>query len=276
MVQLNQSGTHEVDEAMIRHFVLNIIRSYNSKFRQEYGKLIIACDARHTWRRDIFPYYKQNRRDKRAESKIDWKKVFRFIDQTKEDLKEHFPFPVIEVDGAEGDDVIGVLAEKFGTVIGNDPPLMIISSDKDYRQLQRWSNVRQWHPLDKKFLTVPDPEAYLRELIMDGDKSDGVPNVLSNDDTLVLRERSKSMTKERLAKLLVGDYDLKGFSAETLRRNVARNETLIDLRKTPTPVVEKILESFEAQQDRRSANLVQYFMKHRLKQLMEKITEFDT
>ena len=37
------------DENMLRHMMLNSVRMYNKKFRDQYGQMIICCDGANNW-----------------------------------------------------------------------------------------------------------------------------------------------------------------------------------------------------------------------------------
>ena len=56
--------------------ILNTIRAFNVKFKDEYGEMVLCSDAADPWRRDIFPNYKHQRRKGRVESQIDWEGLF--------------------------------------------------------------------------------------------------------------------------------------------------------------------------------------------------------
>ena len=110
-------GNHtniEIDTGLLRHMVLNSIRAYNLKFRNEYGELIIACDGGRSWRKDVFPYYKANRKKSRDESELNWSEIFEALNAIRDELRDNFPYRVIHVNNAEADDVIGALCNEYG------------------------------------------------------------------------------------------------------------------------------------------------------------------
>ena len=192
----------EVDLPLLRHMIINTIRSYKSKYGAEFGDIVIACDNRHYWRRKVFPFYKAGRKKVREESSFDWSAIFDALAIIREELSEYFPYPVIDVEGAEADDVIGALAEysqTMGEVDGlfGDPtpvPYLIISGDHDFIQLQKWKNVKQYAPALKKWIKLKEPaEQFLMEHIITGDKGDGIPNMLSPDDSFTENKRQKSI-----------------------------------------------------------------------------------
>ena len=179
MMQIGSHTNIKVEEDLLRHMILNSLRSYNTKFRKEFGDIIIACDDRKYWRREVFPYYKANRKKARDKSEIDWNSVFEVMHKIREELKEFFPYRVIQVDGAEADDIIGTLAQQFGN---SNEKILVLSGDKDFIQLQTYMNVKQYDPVRKKYIQHNNPSQYIKEHIIRGDTGDGIPNFLSPDN----------------------------------------------------------------------------------------------
>jgi hypothetical protein len=273
-MQLGNHQNAQLDEDLLRHMILNSLRSYRVKYP---GEMVICCDTRHCWRKDVFPYYKARRATDRAASEIDWGVVFATFDKIKEELREFFPYRVIEVDGAEADDVIGVLAKKFGSndefgglIFGDIPQVKILSGDKDFKQLHLYSNVSQYDPVHKKEVRCNNPVLFLRDQIIRGDKGDGVPNILSADDSIVTGTRQKQLREKIFNELMSADLA----NHPTHARNWKRNEQLIDLRHTPNDISEKILVAYESQAGKNGSKLANYFIAKRLKHLHESINDF--
>ena len=109
MMHLNMTKASTVDGDMVRHMILNSLRMYRERFHDEYGEMVICYDSKHYWRRDYFPQYKMNRKKVRDDSSHDWDNIFECLNAIKEELTEFFPYKVVEVYGAEADDIIGVL-----------------------------------------------------------------------------------------------------------------------------------------------------------------------
>lgn len=259
-----------IEESQVRHLTLNILRSTRKKFFAEFGELVICADHRHTWRRDVFPYYKANRKKSREESEIDWTHLFEIIEKIRGELRDFFPYKFIMADGAEADDIIGVLCHEHGTRgLATGEPIVIHSSDKDFVQLQVYANVQQWDPTNKKWIRDADPEGFRIEHILRGDAGDGVPNVLTADKALVLGERQARLTSKRLALLRESTDNMDSL---TLSR-YHRNKMLIDLAETPQSIREEILEQYERPVNSRKG-LINYFIAHRLKNLMTDIQDF--
>jgi hypothetical protein len=274
MMQINSNALNVIDENMVRHMVLNSIRMYNVKFKAEYGEIVICCDDRKYWRRDFFPYYKASRKKDRAASPYDWNLIFETLNKVRDEIKEFFPYKVIQVEKTEADDVIATLVHKFGVVLNNTTTekILILSSDKDFMQLQKFANVEQFSPMSKAFLRTNTPEAFLKEHIIKGDRSDGIPNFLSSDDTFVVEARQKPVTEKKLNKWLGEEPE--SFCDEVMLRNYKRNELLIDLSKIPTEYQDKILDAYENAPKRGREKILNYFIKNRMKQLTLSITEF--
>lgn len=259
-----------VEENLLRHMVLNAIRSYNVKFRREYGQMIIACDDRRSWRKEMFPYYKANRQKDREESEIDWNSVFEILNKVRDELKEYFPYKVIHIDRAEADDIIGTLVHEHGNTLEK---IMIVSGDKDFRQLQTYVNVKQYDPTRKKYLEERNPDRYLREHILRGDRGDGVPNFLSQDDCFVVGVRQKQLRETKID--LWVNQEPEEFCDETMLRRYNRNKQMVDLSLVPDDIKQAIMEEFNKNGEKKTrAILFQYFIDKKLKNLIEDIDQF--
>jgi len=272
----NHADGTTIEEDLLRHFILNSIRSYNAKFRAEFGEMIIACDDTNNWRKQIYPYYKANRKKNRETSKLDWNAIFTTLNKIRDELKVYFPYRVIQVHGAEADDVIGSLCMKFGNdmpVGGFGDPILIISGDKDFRQLQIFSNVKQYDPVRKKWIAEKNPTAYLKEHIIRGDSGDGVPNFLSKDDCFIVPGgRQKPISQKKLELWLKQEPEQ--FCTDEMMRGWKRNEQMVDLTKIPVHIQEQVLEAYESQANKGRDKLFNYFIANRLKNLLTDIDQF--
>ena len=263
------------EESMLRHFILNSVRLHNVNYRDKYGKMVIACDSR-SWRKDAYPQYKANRKTGRDKSEVDWDAVFQTFTKVKEELKENFPYIVVTVDGAEADDIIATLVKETQE-FGKNEPVMIISSDKDFVQLHRYGNVKQYSPITKKFVTHEKPVEYLYEHIFKGDSSDGVPNVLSDDDTFVdVDKRQRPLSKKKIALWLDNVDDLESVMSYDELRNYQRNKKVIDLNEIPDEVTNNIKQEVENSQPSKLAGskVLNYLIQNRLNSLVESVQEF--
>lgn len=270
LMQLGNHTNAQIEENMVRHMILNSLRSYKVKFGAEFGEMIIACDNTNYWRKQIFPYYKANRKKNQEKSDIDWKAIFECMNKIRAELKEYFPYRVIDIESAEADDIIGTLVKNFGSVIGG-APILILSGDKDFIQLQIYGNVKQYDPTRKKWVSHKNPETFLKEHIMKGDSSDGVPNILSSDNVFVVGERQRPLTAKKMEKYLrMNPNEMESIIA----RNYFRNAQLIDLNYIPDLIREKVMESYDNQANKDRSKLMNYFIANRLRNLTENISEF--
>lgn len=268
MMQLNMSKTDVVDENMVRHMILNSIRMYRTQFVKDYGEIVLAWDSKHYWRRDYFPHYKKNRRKSRDKDGKDWESIFNCLNKIKQELADNFPYKHIEVHGAEADDIIATLVKEYP-----NEKIMIISGDKDFIQLQKYSNVSQYSPILKKHVNGEDPNDYIRVHILKGDASDGIPNVLSNDDVFVEGLRQKPLSKKKIEAWKDGNFDGKIVNDNVIR-NYERNKTLIDLECIPNEISTNIKTTFQEAKHGDKSKLLTYFIENRLKELTDSIGDF--
>lgn len=273
--QVGLQNVKVVEEDLLRHMILNTIRAIRVKFKKH--EMVIACD-RGSWRKKFYPYYKANRKKQKDKSDLNWPAIFECFTRMREDLKAYFPYRVVEVEGCEADDIIGTLVREFSGDEDTDLPLaipgegapeiIIVSPDKDFAQLHVFKGVKQWNPIKKEWVTHKDPVGFLKEHIIRGDSVDGVPNVMSDDDTFVVEgKRQKTMTQKRFDELM------KTIPVE-LSSNYERNKMMIDLTETPFSLQDDILEAYEAEAGKGRSQLFNYFIKNRLKNLLESINEF--
>jgi len=281
MSQINSNPMADLSEDLIRHMVLTTILSYKRKFGDKYGQIVFCTDGKNYWRRKFFPYYKANRKKMRDASKFDWNLIFNTLNKIRDEIREQFPYVVVQVEGAEADDVIATLCKYSQTNLliqegleQRAQDILIVSGDKDFLQLQKYSNVMQYSPMMKKFLKEDKPNEYLLEHILIGDSGDGVPNFLSNDAVFVTDgQRQKPIRKERLREW-IENGNPESFCDENMLRNFKRNQTLIDLSFVPQDLEQKIIEDFQKGPRGERKNLLNYFIENRLKYLMESISEF--
>ena len=270
MVQLG--GSKNVEPDFVRHMVLNSLRSYRSKFQGEFGELVLCYDNKTNWRREYFPNYKHSRRKGRKESKLDWNNIFDTLHMIKSELTEFFPYKVLEVKNAEADDIIASVVFHVASEPKNYEKVLILSSDKDFIQLQRYNFVSQYSPMQKKFVNGIDPTTYIKEHILKGDRGDGVPNFLSPDNTFVDELRQRPMSKRKLEAWI--DLEPSDYCNEEMMRNYHRNRTLIDLSYIPDNIKEKCTQTFLDAPEGSRKHLLNYFIKKKLKSLMENIGDF--
>ena len=265
MMNFHMTKSEELEEDMIRHMILNSIRMYRTMFKEEYGEVVLTYDSRHYWRREIFPQYKQNRKKGRENDTKDWDKIFGLLNAIKSEFKEILPYKYVEVYGAEADDVIGTLCKEY-----QDQKVMIISGDKDFIQLQKYKNVKQYSPILKKYVNGHNPDTYIKEHILKGDSSDGVPNVLSPDHTFVEGLRQRPLSKKKIEAWLNSETGM----SEEVKRNYQRNHKLINLDNTPDDLQKSILDTFNEAPSGDRSKILTYFIENKLKELTDSIGDF--
>jgi hypothetical protein len=268
-----KKGSDNDKKDLIRHVALNSIKSYKKKYGKEFGQMIITCDGRNYWRKEYFANYKGMRKKAREESDLDWKLIFDTLSEIREDLKSYFKYKVIHVDRCEADDIIAVLTESTQE-FGKFEPVMIVSSDKDFKQLHAYDNVKQFSPMLKKQVIVNKKElhAWLIEHIVKGDSGDGIPNILSNDDVFMNGERQKPVSSKRLQEFIANGFI--ACKTEEERRNWQRNVTLVDFKHIPEDIKKTVMEAFEVEPTGDKNAIMNYLIKNRCRNLLNEIEEF--
>jgi len=272
MANVGSNPNVEVNENLVRHIVLSTILHFKIRFGEEYGQIVLCDDNKNYWRRDIHPYYKQNRIKKREDSKFDWELIFNNLKTIKAELKEHFPYKFISVSRAEADDIVAVLAKTYHT----EENILILSNDHDFLQLQKYPNVRQYSPTQKRFLKSKDTRKELFEKIVRGDAGDGVPNILSDGDTfMVVEKRQTPLRQTKIDQWYANPSEFKSFllSDENIKKNFFRNDKVISLDNVPLEIEFAIIDSFESQSPKKK-DFIKYFIKNNLRLLAESANQF--
>ena len=268
------------DEQLIRHMILNSLRMYRTRYKEEYGELVLAVDASNNWRKTAFPQYKASRKKTQKQSDFDWGEAFRILNKIREEIAENFPYTVIRVDGCEADDVIGTLVSMNPDHNNDFNPqkYMIVSSDRDFLQLQKFRNVRQFSPLLKKELSVDNPRVYLQTHIIKGDKGDGVPNILSDDNVFVEGFRQTPITQKKIDNIIEDLEEGELLYAASWYRNYCRNKKLIDLSETPQELRTEIINNFMADKPdtrwMRRGKVFPYLVENKCNELIKSAQEF--
>jgi len=273
MVTLSRDSM-TLSEDLVRHMVLNSLRGHNKKFRKEYGEMIIACDSKNVWRREVFPNYKAGRKANRAKSEHDWDAIFTILHNIKDEIKNFLPYKVIEIETAEADDIIATLVNRLQRRTGPNhaKKVLILSGDKDFIQLHN-SNVRQYNPVLSKFVGKDEtPSIYIKEHILKGDRSDGIPNVLSDDNVFVEEGRRQRPLSKKKIEAWVNEM-IMTFTEEE-QKNYNRNRQLIDLSCIPPELEAKIINEFNDVKVASRDKILNYFITKKLKTLIEVIDEF--
>lgn len=257
---------------ILRPVILNVLRSYRKTHHAKYGELVLALDGKGTnWRKYVFPHYKFKRKEDRDKSSFDWTKFYTVVNQLLEELETRFPYQVIGVEGAEADDVIAICAKTF-----KKEQTLIVSSDRDFYQLQAYPHIHQYSPAMRSMVAEIDPMMALKLHIMEGDKSDSIPNFLSPDDAIANPMiRQTSLLKKKLEIWINQSPDV--FCTDVTRRYYERNERLIDFRNIPNSVESAISDCINGggvDVRARRRKMMSYFVEHRLTNLIDDIGDF--
>ena len=265
MVQINGRNAVELNEDLVRHMVLNSLRAHNKKFRKEYGEMVIACDSKNVWRREHFPNYKAGRKANRAKSEHDWDAIFSMLHNIKDEIKTFLPYKVIELETAEADDIIATLIRRLDRQVGPNhlKKVLILSGDKDFIQLHKeW--VKQYNPVLNKFVGKGEnPIIYIREHILKGDRSDGIPNVLSDDNVFIEGRRQRPLSKKKINNWVNDVFFYTHFTEEE-QKNYDRNRKLIDLSCIPQELEDKINNEFNDVKVATRDKILGYFINKKL------------
>ena len=273
MVQINGRNAVELSDSLVRHMILNSLLGHNKKFRKEYGEMIIACDSKNVWRREIFTNYKAGRKASREKSQHDWASIFKILTDIKNEIKTFLPYKVIEVETTEADDIIATLVKRVKRIVGpnHEKRVLILSGDKDFIQLHGPA-VRQYNPVLAKYVGKDEnPSIYIKEHILKGDRSDGIPNVLSDDNVFIEGRRQRPLSKKRINDWVNQVYMT--FTEEE-QKNYDRNRKLIDLSCIPPELEAKIYNEFDEVKVAHRSKILNYFITRKLKTLIEVIDEF--
>ena len=273
MVQINGRQAVELSEDLVRHMVLNSLRGHNKKFRKEYGEMVIACDSKNVWRREVFPNYKAGRKANREKSDHDWNAIFSMLGNIRNEIRDFLPYKVIELETAEADDIIAALVRRTLNRIQPNhlKKILILSGDKDFIQLHNeW--VKQYNPVLNKYVGKDEnPALYIKEHILKGDRSDGVPNVLSDDNVFIEGRRQKPLSRKKIDSWL---EEVLMTMTEEEEKNYNRNKKLIDLTCIPLELEDKINNEFDNVEVASRDKILNYFITRKLKTLIEVIDEF--
>ena len=277
-----KNGT-EPNKEYLRHLVINTIRFYNKMFSSEYGLMHICLDS-SSWRDDVFPEYKFERRKGREGDDNEWEIIFKYIYEIQEEVREHLPFPVIQAYSAEADDIIGSLIKS------NKEPSMIVSNDKDFGALLKHQHVEIYRPIvkGKEKHPITDPDYFEFELIVSGDKADGIPSVRCPDNFYVTQHKARAADKavDRAppvtVKLKKAWYEAKQVSEDELKKvmgdivynNYLRNRQLISLECIPESVDYGIRKALKQATPAKIMKTLSFLTINRMNRLVPEIKDF--
>ena len=279
--QRELKGSESEVKNLIRHVTLSTLKSYKKKYGKEYGELVICCDGRKYWRREFFPNYKANRKKARDNSDLDWTLIFDTLSQIRDEIKQNFPYKVLHLDRAEADDIVAVMAKWCQTnalvqqgLVEEPQKILVVSSDGDFIQLQKYDNITQWSPIQKKYIKATKKELHektITHIVKAGD--DGIPNILSADDVFIKGERQKPVSAKRLQEFIEN-----GFIAcknDEERRNWHRNQTLVDFEFIPEDVSNEIIDTYSNYKTTADKmTIMNYLIANKCRLLLDELEDF--
>lgn len=270
---------------LIKHIALNQILGLRMRFK---GDLIVCCDNKSTgyWRKTEYPSYKGHRIHKKKDDDfLDWGLIHETIDELKVELRDNFPYTVLDVEGAEADDIIAALCAYFDEnelvkcgLVEEPQDIVICSTDGDFQQLQKYRNVKQWNNVEKKFITCDNPKKFLVGHICTGDDGDNIPNICTGDWWSKARADNEKTRAKGFKQARLVDFYNRGQDAclnEEELRNFKRNEKLIDLDLIPPNVRMKIVNTYmDSEVKGTRMKVFQYLNKHRMQLLLANYHSF--
>ncbi|UYD60091.1 ribonuclease H [Aeromonas phage avDM12-TAAL] len=272
--------TDKIDANLVRHLILSSLKYNVLNRKQEYPNIIIAVDNSADggyWRRQKYYFYKKHREKDRKESDWDWESIFDSIKTVAYELRENMPYKTLILPHTEADDIIGVLCkyldEKFP-----DAPVLVVSSDGDMTQTQRYKNVKQWSPGQKKWVK-PKEGTWRKDLItkiIKGDSGDGIANIKSRSDFILTKldgERQKSISSKLLAQAFEEKDPSVLFTGDEFTR-YNENRELVDFEMIPDNIRQAIINEFETIKVPGRSKIYPYFVKKAIKKLLDHVNEF--
>lgn len=271
----------EINIDIMRHLCLNTLRSNVLKNKQRYPTVVIAVDAKDGyWRRELAYYYKKNRKAARDKDEWDWDTIFEGMNTVVEEIKENLPYIVVNKSKTEADDVIGVLTKHIAE---NHPtcPILITSADGDFTQLHKYKQVKQWSPIQKKWVLPKNgsPLADLRFKIVKGDRKDGISTIMECSDwnfTKPEGARSKPINTNKFLNPIIQAEDPLSldFLTDDQKKRYKENEILLDFEKIPAKISEPIIDEFVNGKVASRSKIYPYFVSKRLMKLLDSVNEF--
>ena len=280
----DESEDLSLSEDLIRHLLLNSILFLKRKFAGEWGEFIYCVDDKDPWRTRVFPHYKLKRKRNRENSELDWELIYGFVDKFHKELKEELGYKVLKVHKAEADDIIATLTKNL-TKAGEK--ILILSSDKDFAQLQRYPGVVQYSLARRDYIEVDDPEIFLKDHIIRGDDNDSIPNIFSSINSFHSKTKQKPCFTKKIEKWLLQDIgDIPEWD-DQIHKRFKQNKILIDFEHIPSKIQDRIMGSYEdaisasmgngkvgLKALKQNSRFTDYFVKNGLVRLFEHIGEF--
>lgn len=270
--------TDKIDEDMIRHIVLNTLRSNVLKNKVKFPKIIICLDNSENgyWRKKVASHYKYKRSKARDDSDYDFEFIFSVMAKVKQEMIDNFPYTIMDLEGVEADDHIGVLTPYY---VDQGVPVLITSSDGDFTQLHTSPLVRQWSPMQKKWVKPKHGSAAndLRFKNLKGDKKDGIASIRATSDHYTYDDgrRAPSVTAKMLELWMnTPEEEMFEVLGEDLFLRYKENQKLIDLKFIPNDIQCNILTRCKEYRPAPKSKLFTYFAANKLEKLITNMSDF--
>lgn len=266
---------NDINIDIVRHLICDTIRQNVMRFKAEYPDIVLALDSNKYWRKTVAPYYKKKRKEEHEKSDWDWDRLNGFLNPVYGEVRDNLPYKALQIDYAEGDDVIAVLCKK---AVAEGRRVLVVSADSDGVQLQRYSGVVQWSPTQKKWVKPKygTPQNDLRMKIIKGDKKDSIASIKSRSDYVATRvegERAPSIMQKELDVWLDAVDPTLEMTPEMAAR-YKENERLRDFNFIPKDVENAILEAYNAPKIGNKSKMQKYFIQNRMVRMAEKMSDF--
>lgn len=256
----------------VSHLVFTNVLYTAQKFGAWTGNpMVMALDSKPYWRTKYYadnrlkfaeyknPKFEKYKGNREKDDTIPWDAIYQVYTSVMVSLRDFSDFFVVGVDGAEADDVIAV-ATKHYSALGQD--VIVVSSDKDFKQLNRPPHVKVWDPIKKMFIPTMNIEHWKRVHALMGDKGDNI---------LAVKPKVGPKTAEKMAPDL--DYHLQ--TDPELRERYEFNRTLTDFDRIPEDITKAIVEKIESQGYNYNAmSLLKAFKEFRLSKVAENVHRF--
>lgn len=264
----------DVGWAYFKHIMYNHIFAVCKKFNAT--EVILCVDSSENWRKKIYPEYKATRKEQREEQKdIDWNAFFTAFREFTEEVKQYFPFYVLQIKYMEADDIAAIIARDYQKY-----EKIIVTSDGDYTQLLKYNNVKIWDPIKMAFRNSDDPQKDLQIKILMGDKGDNIPSVkprvgektaekLINDPELLkemFNDTTPSYTQKDGTVVTMG---------EEYREKYKLNTALIDLSRIPDVLTNALKKNLAEYELPTGKDIFSYFSKNKFREFMRRMQEIE-
>lgn len=254
-------GNSPFSRELIIHDFLLQIRALEMKYKAD--GILVACDERNLWRKEIYPEYK-GQRDKKRDPH--YEEVRGIMDELKDFFNNFTKIPAISVPRNEADDVIAI-ASRISTQKN-----VIVSSDKDFIQLINDKTILYSPPLRAERETK-DKEFELFEKCIRGDSGDNVFSAYPRVRTKVL----EAVWGDELAMANLFETKRK-IDGRKVGEVYEFNKSLIDLDMIPQDhqdtISDKIIEEVSNGSKFNYLGMLRFFGQNNLKKLAKQEQKF--